>query len=84
MCDLPPMRIRAGARHAANLYRRALRRAPHPISALEAEAHHLHEVERSGASAETPIIAILGVFLFLLPIFLLMVGIAFVAYYLSR
>ena len=76
--------VRAGARHAANRYRRALGRAPHPIRELEAEAHHLHEVERAGASAEAPFIAILGIFLFLLPIFLCMVGIAFAAYYLTR
>jgi hypothetical protein len=69
------------ARHAGDLYRRALGR---PIQKLEQEAHHLHEVEQLGESGETPFIAILGVFLFLLPIFLVMAGLAFAAYYAFR
>ena len=32
-----------------------------PLRAIEREAHHLHAVERVGESAETPLIAILGV-----------------------
>jgi hypothetical protein len=74
---------RASARHAGSLYRRAFRRALRPIRKLEAEAHHLHEVERVGDSGETPFVAILGVFLFLVPIFAFMVGLAFAAYYLT-
>ena len=66
------------ARHAGSLYRRAFRR---PIQKLEQEAHHLHEVEQLGESGETPFIAIAGVILFLLPIFLVMAGLAFAAYY---
>jgi ABC-type glycerol-3-phosphate transport system permease component len=31
-----------------------------PLRALEREAQHLHSVERAGQSAETPLIAILG------------------------
>jgi hypothetical protein len=68
------------ARHAGSLYQRAFRR---PVQKAEQEVHHLHEVEQAGESGETPFIAIAGVFLFLLPIFLVMVGLALAAYYLS-
>jgi hypothetical protein len=74
---------RAAARHAGSLYRRAFRAALRPIRKVEAEAQHLHEVERAGDLGETPFIAILGVILFLLPIFGFMVGLAFAAYYLT-
>ena len=53
-----------------------------PARKLEAEAEHLHEIERAGEAPETPFIAILGVFLFLFPIFCVMLGLAFGAYYL--
>jgi hypothetical protein len=76
--------VRAGARHAANLYGRAFHGARWPVRKAEAEIHHLHEVERAGDSGETPFIAMLGVFLFVLPIFGLMVGLAFAAFYLAR
>jgi hypothetical protein len=66
---------------ASGRYRRLLRR---PVQAVEAEAQHLQEIERAGESPETPFIAILGVALFLLPIFLVIVGLAFAAYYLAR
>jgi VIT1/CCC1 family predicted Fe2+/Mn2+ transporter len=49
---------------------------------VESEVHHLHEVEEAGESGETPFVVILGVFLFLVPIFALMLGLAFAAYYL--
>jgi hypothetical protein len=45
------------------------------------ETHHIHEVERTGDVAETPFIALVGVVLFLLPIVLLVMGLAFAAYY---
>jgi hypothetical protein len=67
------------AKHASGLYGRTfglIRRG-------EAEVHHLHEVEQEGESGETPFIAILGLFLFLFPIFLVLLGIALAAYYLS-
>ncbi len=67
--------------HASGRYRRLLRR---PVQAIEAERHHLEEVERAGESGETPFIAILGIVLFLLPIFLVIVGLSFAAYYLAR
>jgi hypothetical protein len=55
--------------------------AVRPVHAVEAEAHHLHEVETTGESGETPFILILGLILFLLPIFLLMLGLAVLAVY---
>jgi hypothetical protein len=67
--------------HAGGRYRRLLRRS---VAAVEAEAHHLIEVERAGDSGETPFIALIGIFLFLLPIFFVIVGLAFAAYYLAR
>jgi hypothetical protein len=75
---------RAGARHAGSLYRRAFRGVLRPVQKVEAEARHLRDVEQLGESAETPAIAMLGVFLFLFPIFLLLLGIAFAAYYLAK
>jgi hypothetical protein len=81
--DTPPVStVRSGARHAMNLYRRTLRGALRPIRKVEAETHHLHEVERAGEAGDTPFIAILGIFLFLLPIFGLILGLAFAAFYL--
>jgi hypothetical protein len=72
------------AAHAGTLYRRMFRALGIPVRAIEAEASHLHEIEQTGESGETPFIAILGVVLFLLPIFLVMLGVAFAAYYLAR
>ena len=54
------------------------------IRRAKSEAHHLHEVEQEGESGETPFLATFGVFLFLVPIFLVIVGLAFAAYYLAR
>jgi hypothetical protein len=58
-------------------------RRRHPIRAVEEEVEHLRKIEEEGESAETPAIAIGGIFLFLLPIALLFTGIAFAAYYLT-
>jgi hypothetical protein len=49
----------------------------------ETEVQHLHDVEREGESGETPFLATAGVFLFILPIFLVILGLALLAYYLS-
>jgi hypothetical protein len=49
----------------------------------EAEAHHLHEVEHEGEAGESGYLATLGVFLFILPIFLVILGLALLAYYLA-
>jgi hypothetical protein len=43
----------------------------------------LHALERKGDSGETPFIAILGLFLFFLPVFLVIAALAFTAYYLA-
>lgn len=67
-------------KHAGGLYRKTFLR--HPVRAVEAEAEHLHEIEQRGESGETPFIAILGLIVFLLPIFAIMLGLAFGAYYL--
>jgi hypothetical protein len=69
-------------KHAGGLYRRTSDAVLRPVRRIEAEAHHLLEIEEVGESGETPLIAILGVILFLLPIFALMLGLAFAAYYL--
>jgi hypothetical protein len=70
-------------RHAGGLYRKALRRGARPVEKLEAEAQHLHEIEQRGESPATPLIAFGGLILFLLPIFLVMLGLALAAYYLA-
>jgi Xaa-Pro aminopeptidase len=75
---------RDAARHAGSIYRRAFARLRHPVREIEAEAEHLHQVERAGESAETPAIAIFGIVLFLLPIVLVILGLSFLAYYLAR
>jgi hypothetical protein len=70
-------------RHAGRRYRGVARWAVHPVRGVESEARHLHEIEREGQSGETPFIAMLGLALFLGSVFLVMLGIAFLAYYLS-
>jgi hypothetical protein len=55
----------------------------HPVRKVEDEAHHLREVEEAGESAETPLIVFLGVILFLLPIFLVLLVIVMGAYKLA-
>ena len=55
-----------------------------PIEAIKREAHHLHEVERAGESAETPLIAIVGLILFFASVFLVMAALSFAAYYLAH
>jgi hypothetical protein len=74
---------RDAARHAGTLYRKAFGPLRRPLREIEAEAEHLLEVEREGKSEATPLIAILGVVLFLAPIVLLILGLAFAAYYLA-
>jgi hypothetical protein len=67
--------------HAAHRYRRLFARLRHPVKGVEHEAQHLRQVEAEGSAGETPFIAILGVILFLGPIFLVMLGLALLAYY---
>jgi hypothetical protein len=71
------------AKHASGIYGRTFNAAMKPIRSAESEAHHLHEVERTGEAGDTPLIAVLGIFLFLLPIFLVILGLALAAYYLA-
>ena len=71
------------AKHASSLYWRTLHAVLRPIRRAEADVHHLHAIEYEGEAAETPFIAILGLILFFLSIFLVMVGLAFAAYYLA-
>jgi hypothetical protein len=75
--------VSAGARHAGSLYGRAFGWMLTPVRKVESEAEHLHEIERVGDAPQTPFIVLLGVFLFLFPIFLVMLGLAFAAYYLA-
>jgi hypothetical protein len=70
-------------RYARNLYGRIFRWALRPVRKAEAEVHHLHEIEQEGESGETPFVAILGLILFLLPIFAAMLGLALLAAHLA-
>jgi hypothetical protein len=70
------------AKHAGGLYRKAFARALRPLRKIESEAEHLRDVERLGEAGGTPFVAMLGVILFLFPIFCVMLGLAFAAYYL--
>ena len=74
---------RDAATHAGSLPE-SLRRLRRPVQRIEAEAEHLHEVERKGESATTPLIAIMGIILFLVPIVLVILGLSFAAYYLAK
>lgn len=72
------------ARHAGGLYRKVFRWFRRPVEAVEHEAEHLHDIEKDGSAGATPYIALLGVFLFLLPIAAFMMIVAFSAFYLAR
>ena len=76
--------VASAMRHAGSLYSRGFRWVLRPIQEVEAEAHHLHEVEKVGESGETPFIAILGVFLFLVPVAASMMLVALAATYLAH
>ena len=69
-------------KHAGSLYRRAFRWVLRPLRRVEGEAHHLHEVEQVGESGETPFIAILGLLFFLVPVFVVILGLALLFAYL--
>jgi Xaa-Pro aminopeptidase len=75
---------RDAASHAGTIYRRTFGWLRHPVREIEAEAEHLHKVEEAGESGVTPFIAIAGIVLFLLPIVLLVLGLAFAAYFIAR
>jgi hypothetical protein len=71
-------------RHAGEIYRKVIPHLRHPVREIEAEVEHLHQLEHEGASEATPLVAILGIVLFLLPIVLVILGLAFAAYYLAQ
>jgi hypothetical protein len=75
---------RTAATHAGDLYRKAFAFLRHPVRKVEAEAEHLLEIERAGEGGETPLVAVFGIILFLVPIVLLIGGLSFAAYYLAR
>jgi hypothetical protein len=75
---------RDAATHAGTLYRKMFAALRLRVREIEAEAEHLREVEQKGESGEAPLIAMLGLILFLLPIFLLVAGLSFAAYYIAR
>jgi hypothetical protein len=74
---------RDAAAHAGSLYRKLYALVRRPVVEIEHEAEHLHAIEEAGESAATPLIAFLGIFLFVLPIFLFFLGVAFAAYYIA-
>jgi hypothetical protein len=55
-----------------------------PFRTIQREAHHLHEVEQVGESEWTPWIAILGLVLFFVSVFVLMAALTFAATYLAQ
>jgi hypothetical protein len=69
--------------HARARYGKTLARVRHPLRSIGAEAEHLRQIEREGESAETPFVAILGIILFLIPIVVVVLGLAFAAYHLA-
>ena len=71
------------ARHAGTLYRKAFGSLRRPLREIETTSERLVEIEREGQSEATPLIAILGIIFFLTPIVLLILGLAFAAYYLA-
>ncbi len=54
-----------------------------PVRGVDLEVHRLHQVEQVGESGETPYIAIAGLLVFLVSVFLLMLGVSLLAYYLG-
>lgn len=83
-CSSTIARVSTGAgavRHAASRYRSVFRVLVRPVRTVEAEVHHLHDLERAGESAETPLIAILGLALFLWSLLVLVAGIALLVYF---
>ena len=54
----------------------------HPVRAAEDEARHLHDIEKEGTNAATPLISIASVAMFLLPVIVVVMGTALALYYL--
>ena len=70
-------------KHAGGLYQRLFRTLLRPIRGAEHEAQHLHEIEQQGESGATPLIAILGLLVFLGSIFVVLLVLALLAYNLA-
>jgi hypothetical protein len=70
-------------RQAGGRYRSLGRAVARPFRAAEHEVEHLHDVERAGESGETPFIAVAGLIVFLGSIFLVIFGLASLAYWLA-
>jgi hypothetical protein len=68
---------------AGGRYRRLARRLTLRFRRADREVEHLHAVEREGEVGASPYIVLAGVALFLLPIFLLMLALAYLAYFLA-
>jgi hypothetical protein len=64
-------------------YRRVGRLILRPVRGVDLEVHRLHQVEQAGDSGETPFIAVAGLLVFLVSVFVLMLGVSFLAYYLG-
>ena len=69
--------------HGCGVCLRTAARITSPFRTAEDQAARLHDIEQLGLDAEAPLIAIAGVVLFLLPVFIFLAGSAFAAYYLS-
>jgi len=74
---------RSAAKHASDRYRRAFHGALRPVRGAESEVHHLREIEHKGEAGESIYIATLGVILFLIPIVVCVMLLAFIAFYLA-
>jgi hypothetical protein len=72
---------RGALAYAGGLYRSSFSWIARTEHRVVDEIHHLEEVEKEGDSGATPFLALVGVILFLLPIFLIVGGLAFLAYY---
>jgi hypothetical protein len=53
------------------------------VRELQQRVRRLHAREEAGVSGETPFLALAGVWLFLLPLFLFLLLVAYGAYYLA-
>jgi hypothetical protein len=72
-------RTRVSRRLPGAIREHALLDPRRPFRTIEREARHLHEVEQVGESEWTPWIAILGLVLFFVPVFVFMTALTFAA-----
>jgi hypothetical protein len=71
------------SRHTETNRAQGERRRRSIMGGLDERAHELTELEREGESDWTPILAISRVWLVVVPIGIVMLGLAFAAYYLT-